>query len=61
MPLTNYIEKLAHVEGPVSNILDEWQIIQPNQTFELKSIPVFCALNERELLILGGYDQAVVP
>ena len=52
--ITNSIEKLGNREGPAQSTSSRWQDIYPDQSFQPRYFNVFCALNERELIILGG-------
>ena len=58
--VNNYIssiEKLTNIAGPVPNDLSQWQLIEPINSFEPRQQSVFCALNDRELVILGGNND----
>ena len=54
---TNSIEKLSNITEPEPSDFSEWQLIQPNQSFQPRFSPVFCACNDQELIILGGEDS----
>ena len=47
------IERLANANVPV-NILSPWSIIQLPEEFNEINDPVFCPLNQKDLVILGG-------
>ena len=51
--LTNSIEKLSNIAEQVP-IASQWQQIEPEQSFQPRRESVFCAWNEREIVILGG-------
>ena len=50
------IEKLANIDEPAQISSSRWQLIQINGTFVPRCIPVFCAWNNQEIVILGGFD-----
>ena len=55
----NSIEKLSNVTGPLLGAVSRWQLIQPINSFLPRYLPVFCAWNMRELVILGGGGSSV--
>ena len=52
----NSFEKLSNITT-LPSALSRWQLIQPNQSFKPRCDPVFCAWNEREMVVLGGKDD----
>ena len=52
--LTNSIEKLDDIDAPNSQASSGWQQIVTHQSFLPREHPVVCALNDREVIILGG-------
>ena len=52
------IEKLTNIDEPELSKFSRWQLFQPNSFFYKPRIwPVFCALNKREMIILGGKEK----
>ena len=54
----NYsIEKLTNIDEPVAIASSRWQLIKLIESFTPRFDPVFCAWNNRELIILGGINE----
>ena len=50
----NFIEKLDNIDRTAVSTFSSWQLIQLTEFFKPRQRSVFYALNERELIVLGG-------